>query len=59
MSNEHTFLITYGLQNFVTHAHASGMHLFFIKSMESQKMIRHARTLIEETYGDAAAIQVA
>ena len=60
MTNEHNFfLITYGLHNFVRHAQAGGKHAFIIRGIESQKMINHAKTLIEGSYGTAADIQVA
>jgi hypothetical protein len=59
MSNEHNFLITYGLHNFVTHTHSEGRHVFTICGLESQKLISHAKSLIAGSYGDAAHIQVA
>ena len=58
MSNEHNFLITYGLHNFVTHARSEGRHLFTIHGMESQKLIGHAKSLIDGSYGKTADIQV-
>ena len=59
MSNEHNFLITYGLHNFVTHAQSKGRHIFTIHGMESRKMISHAKSLIAGSYGKTADIQVA
>ncbi len=59
MSNEHNFLIIYGLHNFVTHAQSEGKHIFTIHGMESQKLISHAKSLIAGSYGNAADIQVA
>lgn len=59
MNNEHNFLITYGLHNFVSHAMRNGKHTFTIRALENQKMIRHAKSLIDGCYGTAAAIQVA
>ncbi len=59
MSNETNFLITYGLHHFVTHAQSAGKHIFTISGRESQKLIRHAKSLIAGRYGDAARIQVA
>jgi hypothetical protein len=59
MSNEHNFLITYGLHNFVTHAQNEGKHTFTIHGMESQKLISHAKSLIAGSYGTAADVQVA
>ncbi len=59
MSNEHKFLITYGLHNFVTHAKSAEKHIFTICGLESQKLIKHAESLITGRYGDTARIQVA
>ncbi len=59
MRNEHNFLITYGLHNFVTYALAGGKHAFIISGMESQKMINHAKSLIQGSYGKATEIQMA
>lgn len=59
MSNEHSFLITYGLHNFVTHALSEGKHTFIIRGLENQKMINHAKKLIAGNYGKVANIQVA
>ncbi len=59
MSNEQNFLVTYGLHNFVTHAQSEGKHIFTIRGMESQKLIRHAKSIIAGSYGNAADIQVA
>lgn len=59
MNNEHKFLITYGLHNFVTFAPGDGRHIFTIHDRESQKMIRHAMTLITESYGVSADIRIA
>ncbi len=59
MNNEQSFLINYGLHNFVTHAQRAGKHIFTIRGMESQKLISHARSLIAGSYGNAAHIQVA
>jgi len=58
VSKEQDFLITYGLHNFVTHKHKSGEHSFFINRKERQKMISHAKALIEGTFGKTADIQV-
>lgn len=58
MSNEHKFLITYGLQNFVTFAPTDGKSTFTIQGHESQKMVSHAMTLIAESYGTSADIQL-
>ena len=59
MSNDHDFLITYGLHYFVTHAQSEGKHIFTICGIESQKLISHAKSLIAGRYGNAAHIQVA
>ena len=59
MSNEHNFLVTYGLHNFVTYARSKGKHIFTIRGIESQKLISHAKSLIAGRYGNAAHIQVA
>ena len=59
MSNEHNFLITYGLHNFVAHAESEGKYIFTIRGMESQKLISHAKSLITANYGDDADIRVA
>lgn len=59
MNNAQNFLITYGLHNFVSHAQTNTKHVFSIKRMESQKMIRHAKTLIAASFGESADIQVA
>lgn len=58
MSNEHNFLVTYGLHNFVTHAQHKGRHVFRIQGRENQKLVRHAKSLIAGSYGNAADIQV-
>ncbi len=59
MSNEHEFLVPYGLHNFVIHTQSEGKHIFTIRGMESQKLISHAKSLIAGSYGNAAQIQVA
>jgi hypothetical protein len=59
MNGENTFLITYGLHPFVTHAKDDNKSVFTIRSFEERKMIRHATRLITGAYGKAAAIQVA
>ncbi len=58
MSNVQNFLITYGLQNFVTHTQKSKRHVFVIKGGESQKMVGHAVKLIKESFSDSANIQM-
>lgn len=59
MNDDHNFLIIYGLHNFVTHALNNGRHTFTIRALESQKMIRHAKALIDGCYGTNATVQVA
>ncbi len=58
MSTEHNFLIKYGLHNFVAFSQHGGKNTFTIQGVESQKMIRHAASLIEGRYGRSAHIQV-
>ncbi len=58
MSREQSFLVTYGLHNFVTHTLKPGVNTFFIKSKESQNMISHAKALIEGGFGNTVDIQV-
>lgn len=58
MTKEQTFLITYGLHNFVTCALKSGKRVFFIKCKEGQSMIRHAKHLIKESFGEATDIRM-
>ena len=58
MSREQDFLVTYGLHNFVTYSLKRGEHFFCIKGKESQHMIRHAKALIEGSFGKSADIQV-
>ena len=58
MNIEHHFLIKYGLHNFVTCGLTSGKHIFLIKKMEGRNMIRHAKNLIKECFGETAEIQV-
>ena len=58
MNIERQFLIKYGLHNFVSWHRTSMSHVFHIKSMEGQNMIRHAKNLITESFGEAAEIHV-
>ena len=58
MSNAQRFLITYGLHHFVTHSQTSANHAFFIRGAENEKMVRHARNLITEMFGEPADIQI-
>jgi hypothetical protein len=59
MKNADNFLITYGLHSYVTHKKVGGRSVFTIGAPASQKMIRHAETLLSGTFGTAAAIRVA
>lgn len=59
MTTEQNFLITYGLHNFVTYAaQPNGKRTFTIQGVESQKMIRHAKSLIQGNYGNLPDIHV-
>jgi len=58
MNTEQHFLIKYGLHNFVTYTPTSGKRIFLIKNMEGRNMIRHAKTLIKESFGETIEIQV-
>ena len=57
MPNEETFLVTYGLHSFVTHARPAGDSVFTIGSWAGRKMIHHAAGLIADTYGRGAVIR--
>lgn len=57
MSNEQNFLVKYGLQHFVSHAQMEAHSVFVIHARENQKMVRHAASLIDGTYGAATTIQ--
>jgi len=58
MNTEHAFLITYGLHNFVTHAHNEGHHTFTIHAMENPKLVTHAKSLIAGNYGQDTTVRV-
>lgn len=58
MTTEQKFLITYGLYHFVTFARPGGKPTFTILGAQSQKMINHATSLIQGSYGQPAHIQV-
>lgn len=59
MRNEHNFLITYGLHNFVTHALDGDKHTFIVRGMENPKMINHAKSLILGNFGATTQVKVA
>jgi hypothetical protein len=58
MSREQNFMVTYGLHNFATYTPKYGAHSFFIRGRERQKMIRHAKSLMEGAFGETVNIQV-
>ena len=58
MPNEETFLITYGLHSYVTHARPAGRSVFTIGAQAGSKMARHASGLIADTYGRNATIRM-
>lgn len=58
MTTEQKFLITYGLHHFVTFAQPDGEPTFTIQGEERPKMIRHATSLIQESYNRPAHIRV-
>lgn len=58
MNKKQNFLVRYGLHHFVTCALKSDGHVFFIKALEDQSMIRHAKYLINSTFGESATIKV-
>jgi len=51
-------MVTYGLHNFATYTPKYGAHSFFIRGRERQKMIRHAKSLMEGAFGETVNIQV-
>lgn len=59
MTKPNTFLITYGLHNFVTHAQNGERHVFTIRGAGNAKLVRHAQDLIAGSFGSAAHIQTA
>ena len=58
MNIEQHFLIKYGLHNFVSWHRTSRQKVFRIKSMEGQDMIKDAKYLIKENFGETAEIRV-
>ena len=58
MNKEQNFLVRYGLHTFVTCERTSGSHVFFIKGMEGQNMICHAKNLIKGGFGETTTIAV-
>ena len=58
MSTEQTFLIKKGIHHFVTVAKEGGERLFLIRKSERETMITHARSLIENGYGENAVIRL-
>ncbi|NVJ93078.1 MAG: hypothetical protein HWE34_15550 [Methylocystaceae bacterium] len=58
MSSQQTFLIRYGIHNFVSCMENSGNIAFLIQKSERQTMVRHAQKLIQGAYGEQADIRV-
>ena len=58
MNNEHQFLITYGLHNFVSCARSGERRIFTICLKEGHKMARHATNLITGRYDENTEILV-
>ncbi len=58
MNNEDKFLITYGLQNYVTVTATNEKCVFAIEQRQSRKMVGHAKMLIAENYGASADIRM-
>ena len=56
MTQPNTFLITYGLHNFVTHRQNADGLVFTIAGSGNPKLVRHAHDLIAGTFGPAAQI---
>ncbi len=58
MNIEHHFLIKYGLHNFVSSYRTGRKRVFLIGNREGLKMVKHAKYLIEESFGESAEICV-
>ena len=62
MNTEHTFLIRYGLHNFVSCGPTPGSKhrkaVFAIKRREGPVMVDHAKFLIRENFGETADVRV-
>lgn len=58
MTTEQRFLITYGLHHFVSFAQSGCKPTFTIQGAQGMKMINHAKSLIQASYGKPAHIQV-
>ncbi len=58
MNKEQTFLIKYGLHNFVTFARSKGRSVFFIKGLKDKSMISHAKRLIQECFDGTTDIKI-
>lgn len=58
MSAEQTFLVRKGIHNFVSVDHEKGQCLFLIRRSEREAMISHARSLIQNGYGEQALIRL-
>jgi len=58
MSVEQTFLMKYGIHNFVSYVENSGKFTFFIRRNQRESMIQHAMKLIQGGYGETADIRI-
>ena len=58
MSEHQTFLVKYGIHNFVSYERNEAAFTFKIKSDQRDSMINHAVRLIKDWYGDQTAIQL-
>ncbi len=58
MSKDQTFLIKYGIHNFVSCALKGSKQVFYIRKSERDTMITHAKNLIQGGYGETADIRV-
>lgn len=58
MSKDQTFLIKYGIHNYVKCVEEGSQVSFLIKKTQRETMINHARMLIETAYGKSANILI-
>jgi len=57
VQQENNFLLRYGLTYFVTfRLRKNGERIFSIEHIAGRKMIEHAKTLIDGTYGEDATV---
>lgn len=59
MSKHQTFLVKYGIHNFVRVSQRNGHPTFIINKTEKAGMIDHAKYLIHNWYGDATDVRTA